>query len=61
MLRIERREDIERAARIYKTNKDAAAAMGISMQHFGRLCRKFGVVTPYAKRLETMQRGSRSR
>jgi hypothetical protein len=56
MLRIDRREDIERAARVYKTNKDAAAAMGMSMQHFGRLCRKFGVPTPYAKRLQTMQR-----
>lgn len=40
------RDRVEKAARIYHTNKDAAQAMGIHPQSFGRLCRKYGIVTP---------------
>ena len=44
------REDLERVPRIYKTNKEVAAAMGMHMNHFSRLCRKHKVETPAAKR-----------
>ena len=44
------REDIERVARIYKTNQDAGAALGILPDSFARLCRKHGIESPYARR-----------
>ncbi|NKB71263.1 MAG: hypothetical protein GKR89_29675 [Candidatus Latescibacteria bacterium] len=44
------REQIERVARIYKSNQDASQALGINMRSFGRLCRKYGVETPYVRR-----------
>jgi hypothetical protein len=49
------RETIERVARIYKSNQDASSALGITMRSFGRLCRKYGVETPYAKRRRALQ------
>jgi hypothetical protein len=44
------REQIERVARIYKHNQDASQALGITMRSFGRLCRKYGIETPYGRR-----------
>ena len=44
------REDVERVARIYKTNKDAGAAMGIVPASFSRLCRQYGIESPYARK-----------
>jgi hypothetical protein len=41
---------LERAARVYKTNKDAGAALGMSMRGFSRACRRHGIETPYARR-----------
>lgn len=41
---------VERAARIYASNMDAAAALGITAGSFSRLCRMYGVVTPYMQR-----------
>ena len=43
-------QEIERIARIYNENKDASAALGISLRHFARLCRHYGIETPYARR-----------
>ena len=43
------REDIERVARIYHSNKDTSKAMGITPGSFSRLCRKYGVETPHAR------------
>ena len=45
------RERIERAARMYTTNEAAARALGIEPRSFSRLCRRYGVETPYARRL----------
>ena len=45
------RERIERAARMYSTNEDASRALGIEPRSFSRLCRRYGVETPYARRL----------
>ncbi len=43
-------EILERAARVYKTNKEAGAALGMSMRGFARACRRNGIETPYARR-----------
>ncbi len=40
---------IERVARIYKQHKDASAALDISLHQFARLCRYYGIETPYAR------------
>ena len=44
-------DQIQRVARIYKSNQDACKAIGITLRSFSRLCRKYGVETPYARRL----------
>ena len=45
------RERIERAARLYSTNEAAGRALGIVPRSFSRLCRRYGVETPYGRRL----------
>ena len=44
------REQIERVARIYKSNQDASRALGITIRSFSRLCRKYQVESPYDRR-----------
>lgn len=44
------RERVERAARIYASNRDAGVALGIAPGSFGRLCRRYGIETPQARR-----------
>lgn len=44
------RERIERAARIYASNKEASRALGVTPWTFGRLCRNYGVESPYERR-----------
>lgn len=44
------RDQIERVARIYKSNQDAGRALGINMRSFSRLCRRYGIETSYARR-----------
>ena len=44
------KEQIERAARMYRTNRLASAALGIHLATFSRLCREYGVSTPYDRR-----------
>ena len=41
---------VEKAARIYASNRDAGLALGIAPGSFGRLCRRFGIETPQARR-----------
>jgi hypothetical protein len=48
-------QDIERVARMYNQNKDASAALGISLRYFARLCRCYGIETPYARRRRRLQ------
>ena len=59
------RERIERAARIYTCNADASLALGIAPGSFGRLCRRYGIETPQARRrrrhLERMERATHRR
>ena len=44
------KERVERAARIYASNQDAAAALGIQPGSFGRMCRRFGITPPKQRR-----------
>ena len=48
-------DSVARAARIYKRNKDASAALGISLRYFSRLCRQYEVETPYARHRRHIQ------
>ena len=41
---------IERAARIYASNEEASRAIGIAAGSFSRLCRLYGIETPYARK-----------
>ena len=43
------RKELERAARVYRTNKDAAAALGIAQETLGRACKREGIETPWAR------------
>lgn len=54
MKRIDK-ERIERAARIYASNRDAGLALGIAPGSFGRLCRRFGIPTPQSRRQQRHQ------
>ncbi|NKB70719.1 MAG: hypothetical protein GKR89_26920 [Candidatus Latescibacteria bacterium] len=54
------KERIERAARIYTSNRDAGIALGIAPGSFGRLCRWYGIETPQARR-KTQHQGRRQR
>jgi hypothetical protein len=44
------RDRIERVARIYPSNREASQALGIHPGSFGRLCRRYGIETPYSRR-----------
>ena len=44
------RAELERAARIYHTSKDAAAALGVSVDYFAKTCKREGVETPSARK-----------
>ena len=44
------RDQIERVARVYKTNQEASQALGIAMRSFGRLCRRYDIETPYVRK-----------
>jgi hypothetical protein len=44
------RDRLMRVARIYKTNKDAYRALGISPGVFTRLCREHDIETPLQRR-----------
>ena len=37
------RDRVERAARIYTSNKEASRALGIAAGSFGRLCLRYGI------------------
>ena len=46
---------VDRVARIYHSNQDASHALGIAMRSFSRLCRRYDVETPYARKRRRMQ------
>ena len=51
------RERIERVARLYASNQEASQALGIAMPTFGRLCRRYGIESPYARRRRRLREG----
>ena len=55
------REQIERVARIYKSNQDASLALGITIRSFSRLCRKYEVESPYDRKMRGIHEIRRSR
>ncbi|MBM3277612.1 MAG: hypothetical protein FJY95_05960 [Candidatus Handelsmanbacteria bacterium] len=44
------RDRIERVARLYASNEKASQALGIAAGSFSRLCRLYGIETPYAQK-----------
>ena len=46
---------IERAARVYASNQEASRALGIAGGTFGRLCRLYGIETPFARQRRRRQ------
>ena len=53
------REEFERVARMYKTNKDACAALSMSSESFGRLCGELGIETPYGRKVRRKEETQR--
>ncbi len=53
-------EWIERAARVYHSNSDACKALGIAGGTFGRLCRQYGIETPFARQRSALSRARRA-
>ena len=52
-------ESVRRVSRIYASNKDAAAALGIDPRSFSRICCVNGIQTPYYRsRLKRKPRGN---
>lgn len=49
------RKRIERVARMYRQNKEASQALGITLRSFSRLCRKYEIETPYNRKRRCMQ------
>ena len=49
-------DQVARVARIYKTNKDASTALGITQHAFSRLCRQHGIQKPSDRRLDRLRR-----
>jgi hypothetical protein len=43
-------DQVERAARMYHHNADACVALGITLRAFSRLCNRYNIETPYARR-----------
>ena len=46
-------EQIERVVRMYRSNKEASYALGITVQVFSRLCRQHKIETPYKRQLHS--------
>lgn len=52
------RERLERAARIYNSSVEAAAALGIAGGTFARICQERGIETPAQRRKRKSRRPS---
>lgn len=55
--RLIERDRVERVARMYSTNEEGSRALGIEPRSFSRLCRRYGIETPYARRLRERREG----
>ena len=43
-------DSVRRVARLYASNKEAAAALGIDLRSFGRICRQHNIETPFVRK-----------
>lgn len=50
MSKVHSREQIDRVARVYASNQDAARALGMTPRSFSRLCQEYGIETPYGRK-----------
>jgi len=50
--------DVLSAARVHKTNRDAAGCLGISANYFSTLCRKYCIDTPAQRRRKERERNA---
>ena len=50
------KEQLEHVALVYKTNKEAGAAIGMHPGAFARLCRQHGILTPFVRARMERQR-----
>jgi len=46
--------ELERVCRVYRSNAEAAAALGVTAVSLARACRRHGIETPYARRLRQL-------
>jgi CheY-like chemotaxis protein len=51
------REAVERASKMYNTNREAAQALQIATDRFARLCRQWGIKTSYLRQLRARMEG----
>jgi histone H3/H4 len=49
-------DQMERVARLYRSNKEASEALGITVQAFSRICRQHGIETPHKRQQRGRQR-----
>ena len=49
------RDQLERAARLYKSNRAASQALGIALGSFRRACQRYGIETPYDRKRKLRQ------
>ena len=50
---------LERACRMYKSNLEAAKALGINTSTLSRLCREQGIETPFARNKKAREEARR--
>ncbi|HJP33592.1 MAG TPA: hypothetical protein QGF95_23825 [Candidatus Latescibacteria bacterium] len=55
------KEQVERVARMYHSVNDASRAMGITPRSFSRLCRKYDIDTPWARKRRLRQEAQQVR
>jgi hypothetical protein len=48
------KEHVERVARMYHRNNYACSALGVTLRSFSRLCKRFEIETPYARRRRSL-------
>lgn len=53
-------ERLRRAARIYRTNADAAVALGITGHAFGRACARGNIETPNERKIRQARERKRA-
>ena len=53
MARAVPQEQVQRVAQMYHNSQDASGALGITTRSFSRLCRLYGIETPWMRKRRT--------